>query len=88
MMKFLEDNLYYDDTIYSFSLYHNDKKRICDYLLNSATLTNILLPYSENTLIKVDGYEKLLHYQHTEYNPFINSRIHTLKQYPELQMMK
>lgn len=45
MMKFLEDNLYYDDTIYSFSLYHNDKKRICDYLLNSATLTNILLPY-------------------------------------------
>lgn len=84
MMKFLEDNLYYDDTIYSFSLYHNDKKRICDYLLNSATLTNILLPYSENTLIKVDGYEKMLHYQHTEYNPFINPRIHTLKQIPRI----
>lgn len=80
IINYLENNCYYNDTIYSYSIYHNDTNIIPIYLLNKQILINNLLPYSKNKLIEIDGYKNNLSYQHTEFNPFINPRIHKLKE--------
>ncbi|MGR3319761.1 MAG: hypothetical protein ACUZ8O_14945 [Candidatus Anammoxibacter sp.] len=65
---------FYNSTLWSYGVYHNDANTIRDYLQNSSFLVNCGL-YLDSGLATIDPVERRT-YQHMEYSPLVNPRAH------------
>ncbi|MGK5094741.1 hypothetical protein WDW89_22370 [Deltaproteobacteria bacterium TL4] len=66
----------YNDTLWSYSIYHDDKTRLKDYLEHSSLLQQSG-EFLESLLVTIDPIERKT-YQHREYWPLVNARVHQL----------
>jgi len=66
----------YHDILWSYSVFHNNSKRMGDYLEHSRLLQTSG-EWLQNSLITLDPVERKT-YQHREYRPLVNARSHRL----------
>ncbi len=64
----------YDDTLWSYGIYHGDVKAIADYLAHSPLADRAGL-YLESPLLTINPVERFT-YEHLEYAPLVNPRAH------------
>ncbi len=73
-VKLLKNLMVYDNTIWSYGIFHNDPKIISEYLPNTDFAKNCGY-YADSPILKIDPFEMGL-YEHLEYKPLINPRAH------------
>jgi len=76
VMKLLSDRFAYNSTLWSYSLYHKDAKRMPEYLSRSAMASRCGL-YLSSPLLTIHPVQRGFH-QHLEYKPLVNARAHQL----------
>ncbi|SVD26161.1 uncharacterized protein METZ01_LOCUS379015, partial [marine metagenome] len=74
--KLLSDRFAYNSTLWSYSLYHKDAKRMPEYLSRSAMASRCGL-YLSSPLLTIHPVQRGFH-QHLEYKPLVNARAHQL----------
>lgn len=71
-LKLLENRKVYNNTLWSYSLYHNDEARIREYLPNT-WFADQSGRFIESPLLTVDPIQRHV-YEHKEYWPLVNAR--------------
>lgn len=65
----------YSDTLWAYSLRHNDVSRLQEYLRQQESVYQRAGSGLESTLVTTDEVERKW-YQHLEYRPLVNARVH------------
>ncbi len=73
-VKLLKELMIYDNTIWSYGIFHNDPEIIGEYLPNTGFAKRCGY-YIDSPILKIDPFEMGL-YEHLEYKPLINARVH------------
>jgi len=76
MVRLLRERHNYHHTLWSYSVYHNEKEHMREYLRHSA-YRDRCGSYIDTTLLTIDPVEQKT-YQHIEYKPLVNARTHQL----------
>ncbi|MCB9638529.1 MAG: hypothetical protein H6727_06425 [Myxococcales bacterium] len=66
---------YYDNTLWSYSIRHNDKSTLSEYLKHQDGLLSSSGMFLRSALLDIDPTERKL-YEHLEYRPLVNARAH------------
>lgn len=75
ILKLLRERYSYNDLLWSYGLYHNDRQAIREYLQHRDDFLTQCGDAIETSLIVIDPVVRKT-YQHLEYGPLINARIH------------
>lgn len=67
----------YDDTLWSYSVYHQDVQTLKEYLPNRYKSHPHLQPFLQSNLITLDPFRSGI-LEHTEFSPFVNARVYML----------
>ncbi|MBN2494006.1 MAG: hypothetical protein JXR96_05395 [Deltaproteobacteria bacterium] len=67
----------YSDTLWSYSIFHNDQAHMQEYLKHQSGFLDRCGLYLESPLMTVDATERDV-YEHLEYAPLVNARAHRL----------
>ncbi|HEX8309849.1 MAG TPA: hypothetical protein VF614_00935, partial [Chthoniobacteraceae bacterium] len=73
----------YHDAIYSYAVLHNDPERLTEWLRHQKTLIAESGPFLVSKLLSIDPIERRA-YEHLEYTPLVNQRIHRLGAEPRI----
>jgi hypothetical protein len=74
----------YNHTLWSYAIKHNDPKNVSQYLQHSDNFIQQCGDLLKSPLVKIDPV--IRHdYQHLEYSPLVNSRVHKLGKKPAIQ---
>ena len=73
----------YNDVIYSYGLVHNEPAALSDWLRHHDDFLRECGPYLASKLLTIDPVERRT-YEHLEYSPLINQRIHRLGAEPAI----
>ncbi|MDF1812713.1 MAG: hypothetical protein P1V20_10880 [Verrucomicrobiales bacterium] len=73
----LNERKAYSNVIWSYAIYHNDKQAIRDYLAHQESFLSQSGKVLECEIASIDPVERHW-YQHLEYAPLVNARIHRL----------
>ncbi|MFP6764676.1 MAG: hypothetical protein VB858_13705, partial [Planctomycetaceae bacterium] len=76
VLSLLQDRFTYNHTLWSYAIYHQDAKRLRDYLERSP-MADRVGRHIESSLLSVNAVERGW-YQHLEYKPLVNARAHQL----------
>ena len=76
-MALLAQRHIYNDVIYSYAVYHNDRAPLAEWLRHHDDFLNQCGPYLDSALLRIDPIARRA-YEHLEYSPLINQRIHRL----------
>lgn len=76
-LKTLRNRFGYNHLLWSYSLKHNDRDALREFLSHSDPVTSECGPYLETELLTLNPVERNW-YQHREYWPLINARAHQL----------
>ncbi len=76
-IELLSDRFYYNDTLWSYALKHDDRQQISHYLKHANSFVNQTGPYLVSSLLTVEPVIRHA-YQHREYWPLVNARAHQL----------
>ncbi|MBF0224487.1 MAG: hypothetical protein HQK76_03440 [Desulfobacterales bacterium] len=74
----------YHNTVWSYSIYHNNTKEIREYLQNCDSFVNSCGAYIDCKILTIDPIIRKS-YQHLEYEPLVNARAHKLGKKLEIQ---
>ncbi|MCP4107944.1 MAG: hypothetical protein GY749_20765 [Desulfobacteraceae bacterium] len=75
-LRLLRNKYTYDHTLWSYSIFHNNPEIISEYLEHSDFANRC--GYSVSTpILRIDPTERKT-YQHTEFRPLVNARVHRL----------
>lgn len=67
----------WNDTLWSYSVLHNDRPRLTEYCAASPGLTQRVGPVLSSPVLSIDPVERHL-YQQRDYTPLVNARSHRL----------
>ena len=73
----IEQRHVYDDVIYSYAVYHNERAPLRQWLLHRDDFLKVCGPYLDSPIVRIDPIERRA-YEHLEYAPLINQRVHRL----------
>ena len=76
VLSLLGERHAYHHTLWSYSIWHNEQKRISEYLRHSEYANRCGL-YIDSPLLSIDPVERKT-YQHKEYKPLVNARAHQM----------
>jgi hypothetical protein len=76
VVDLLNDRCVYNDTLWSYSIFHNQPERISEYLQRSRLATQSGL-WIDAPILKLDPVARNF-YEHLEYAPLVNSRAHKI----------
>src|SRR5262249_52842588 len=77
IIKLLTDRHVYNNTLWSYGVYHNDVPTAREYLRHVDQLVNECGGPLESTLLAIDPVARHT-YEHWEYKPLVNARAHSL----------
>ncbi|PCI31418.1 MAG: hypothetical protein COB53_13230, partial [Elusimicrobia bacterium] len=77
LLALLEENFLYNDTLWSYSVYHDSPAKTRQYLKHSQYFATRSGAYLRSPLLVLDPVERHS-YQHMEYMPLVNARAHRL----------
>jgi hypothetical protein len=75
ILNLLRERFVFNDILWSYGLYHNDRQAIREYLQHSDNFLNQCGEAIDASLIIIDPIVRKT-YQHLEYGPLINARVH------------
>ncbi len=76
VLKILGSRHIFDQTLWSYAIYHNDQPAIAEYLRHTSFADHCGL-WLISPLLQLDPVERF-DYQHLEYSPLVNPRTHAL----------
>ena len=68
----------YNNHLWSYGIHHGDQQTTGEYLSYHPLIRKALGPHFSSSLVSVDAFEELA-FQHLEYTPLINQRVHSLQ---------
>ena len=77
VVPLLTERHVYNDTLWSYGIFHNDPATIREFLLHVPDLEAYCGAYIDTDLITIDPVARKS-YQHMEYSPLVNARAHRL----------
>ncbi len=77
LVEVMEARHVYNDVIYSCAVVHNDKAPLREWLRHHDEFLNQCGAYLDTTIVRIDPIERRA-YEHLEYSPLINQRMHRL----------
>ncbi len=83
ILDILERRRVFDDTLWSYSIFHNDPPRIAQFLARHSFADRCGL-WLDSPILRINPVERHL-YQHLEYSPLINARAHPIGREPRIQ---
>jgi len=76
VLRLLAERFVYNETLWSYSIHHNQRARIAEYLERSSFAGNCGLAV-DAPILRLDPVERGF-YEHLEYEPLVNARAHKL----------
>ncbi|QDV55920.1 hypothetical protein [Rosistilla oblonga] len=73
----------WDETVWGYAVYHKDAPRITELISNDTEFVAACGPVLRSSLLTIDPVDRDL-YEHLEYAPLVRSRIHPLRDQPEI----
>jgi hypothetical protein len=83
LTAFLGAHHVWDETIYSYSLLHNDRNTLREWILHRNDFVAQCGPWLACTLVEIDPIERRA-YEQLEYSPLVNQRAHKLGNEPKI----
>ena len=77
VISILRKKSLYDETLWSYSVHHQDVQALKEYLPNSYRGHNHLQPFFQSSLVSVDPFRNGI-LEHTEFSPLVNARVYML----------
>jgi len=77
LVELMEKRHFYNDVVYSYAVVHNDRASLREWLRHHDDFLNQCGMYLDSTIARIDPIERRS-YEHLEYSPLINQRIHRL----------
>ena len=75
ILQVLSDRFRFDQTLWSYAIYHNDTKAIADFLDHESRIANQSGAVVESEILSINPTDRFV-YQHLEYMPLVNARSH------------
>lgn len=83
VLQAMTDFQVWDPVVWGYALHHKDRPRVGELISNDKTFVTACGPVLRSSLLTIDPVDRDL-YEHLEYAPLVRSRIHPLRDQPEI----